>query len=610
MSFIYGIINFNGEKVKTDDLTMLAKSVGFQNFLPITKKYEDVGLGYCHHPERRPKAGIYCNDDLLVLADIRLYNINELRQHFDFSSPEEAFAKAFEKWGCLCANHINGDFAAVVIKKTKKEVLLFRDHIGTRPLVYWKSDNKLIFASHEFGLVKSGLISTSFSEQKLIDSYFIFRKFYEKTFFQEINKVIPGNYIKCTAGSSESKTFWQPGKIQKNNELTFEKAVAHLRKLIVAATVNRIEPGNIGLHVSGGIDSCGIDSIVADHTDNKKLLTGYSWTPKLFEDPVEGINEKEFIEAFSKDKKIDIKYLSLQKYETVKNSLIPEFRTQHIEHPVMQQGEKDNIETLFSGWGGDEFVSLSLRGTVNHLFFSFKWGTLLKYTKEKGIKTTVRKFRIDVFPLFVPFGLLPVYKAGKTNWSKLSLLHFSFVRKHWRQIFLRYNKNIFGYGNRTRFVLNLLGLYHLPERMESWAINAEKYGFEYKYPLLDKQVLEFWFSLPTEFTYKDFKSRLLYREAMKGILTEKIRIRKDKGEALRIAYTLRNNQDGEEYLKNLFYSLKPEEHFPFFRQEALKKVYNQQFSEKKYFDNIKKQQKCAFYLYCVKLKEKYGSIIS
>ena len=89
--------------------------------------------------------------------------------------------------------------------------------------------------------------------------------------------------------------------------------------------------------------------------------------------------------------------------------------------------------------------------------------------------------------------------------------------------------------------------------------------------MLDKQVLEFWFSLPVEFTYKDFNSRLLYRETMKGILTEKIRIRKDKGEALRIAYTQKNDQDGEEYLKNLFYS---------------------------------------FYLYCVKLKEKYGSIIS
>lgn len=36
-----------------------------------------------------------------------------------------------------------------------------------------------------------------------------------------------------------------------------------------------------------------------------------------------------------------------------------------------------------------------------------------------------------------------------------------------------YRKNSFGYGNRNRFALNLLKIYHLPERMNSWTINAE-----------------------------------------------------------------------------------------------------------------------------------------
>lgn len=181
----------------------------------------------------------------------------------------------------------------------------------------------------------------------------------------------------------------------------------------------------------------------------------------------------------------------------------------------------------------------------------------------------------------------------------------SFIMKHWKQIFLHRQKNIFGYGNRTRFVLNLLDLRHLPERMESWAINAEQYGFEYKYPLLDKEVLDFWFSIPVKYTYKDFQSRLLYREAMKGILIEKIRVRKDKGEALRIACYMEDIQNSKEYLRKIFYALKPEEHLSFFKPRAFRKVFDQPFS-KDTLKSIRNWMQYTFYLRYVALVKKYG----
>jgi hypothetical protein len=40
-------------------------------------------------------------------------------------------------------------------------------------------------------------------------------------------------------------------------------------------------------------------------------------------------------------------------------------------------------------------------------------------------------------------------------------------------------------------MLNLLHMYHIPDRMDSWSLHSERYGFTYKYPLLDKAVLEF-----------------------------------------------------------------------------------------------------------------------
>jgi|WetSurMetagenome_2_1015567.scaffolds.fasta_scaffold00105_31 asparagine synthase (glutamine-hydrolysing) len=605
MSFIFGIVDFSNKPVKAEEIRALADGLKWEGFIDHTEVEGNVAYGFCSHLDRKAKTGIYRDDDLIVLADIRIYNNEKLKSTLDYTAPEEAFAKAYRSWGVECAEHINGDFAAMIYDRKKKAVHLIRDHIGARPLVYWFSGCRLIFASHEFGLVRSGLVRTGLSEEKLIDSFFQYRQYYEQTVFRQVLKVVPGHSVSFFAdGRRHIAKYWKPENIQKNKALTFETAVTRLRGLIVAATRNRMEQGRTGLHVSGGLDSCGVASIVADYTPDKSLLTGYSWTPEVFDGAVDGVNEKEFIAAFCDDKKVRVKYLNLGEDETVKNSILPEFERQHIEHPVMQMACEDGVETVFSGWGGDEFVSLSTRGTFNHLVFGFKWSALPGYVREKGIKSTLGQFRTDLFPCLVPFGLLPVYKIQYTDWSLLRLLPPDFIRGSWKQIFLHRRKNIYGCGDRMRFVLNLIELRHLPERMESWAINAERYGFEYKYPLLDKDVLEFWFSLPVEYTYRDFHSRLLFREALKGILTEKIRTRKDKGEALRIAYSQQERQNGKKYLERLFRSLSGQDHLPFFRPEALMKDMNLPQSRDE-LKNLRIMNKLTCYLRYVALTKKY-----
>lgn len=49
-----------------------------------------------------------------------------------------------------------------------------------------------------------------------------------------------------------------------------------------------------------------------------------------------------------------------------------------------------------------------------------------------------------------------------------------------------------------------------------------------------------WFSIPHEHTFLNFESRVLYREALKGILTESIRLKKEKGELLQASLTIKD----------------------------------------------------------------------
>ncbi|PHR68773.1 MAG: hypothetical protein COA67_12435 [Lutibacter sp.] len=608
MSFIYGIVNLDNKPVKKEEVHQLASAVTDSVFIENTTIEGSYALGYCHRQDRDAKAGIYKSKDVTVLADIRIYNVDKLKEIFSFETFEEAFAKAYLKWGNQCANHINGDFSVIVIDHRSGEVFMFRDHIGARPLAYSFEGSKLIFASHEFGIAKSKLTEVLLSEENLLSQYFRLPSTYSQTVFQNIYKVFPGHFIQfVTDDKKHEEKYWKPEQIVENKKITFKEAVAQVRKLLLSATHNRIEEGKNGVHVSSGLDSTGIACILADKIENKENLIGYSWTPEEI-DVFDGIDEKELIEIFAKEKNVKINYLKLSKNEHMKSTLIPEFEKMNIELPTMKNAGNDNVKTLFSGWGGDEFLSLSTRGTFNHLFFKFKWWTLAKMIRFKGIKWSLVKAKVDILPLLIPFGLLSPFSGGrnKVTKSKLSVFKKPFVEKHKKQIFEKNNKNIFGYGDRRQFALNLLYNMHVTERIDSWAINAERYGIEYKYPLLDKDVLEYWFSLPIKHTYHKFHSRLLYRASLKGILTEKIRMRRDKGEGMRIAYTQQQGQNSQEFIKNEYLSIAKDEHLPYFNIEKLNEL-AESMSNKRVLE--RKRGKIngvpALYLRYVKLVKKY-----
>ena len=164
---------------------------------------------------------------------------------------------------------------------------------------------------------------------------------------------------------------------------------------------------------------------------------------------------------------------------------------------------------------------------------------------------------------------------------------------------------------------NLFNLYHLTERMESWALFGEMHGIRYKYPLLDKDLIEFWFSVPVPLTIPDWKNRFLYREALKGILTESVRVRSDKGEALRIADTFNNVISGLSYLVQEYDKIPAEEHLKLFDHQKFgqlaKKISDTMVDfhgkeVRKYLHCIQDANRLTIYLNCYNLQRKINSL--
>jgi len=605
MSLIFGIIDLNGASVSEYEFNTLAHAVCTPDTHVHSHLATSIGVGYGHYTNRHARAGIYDDGRLVIMADVRLYNTQYLRTILNFETPTEALAQAYRKWGIDCGNHLNGEYAAVIFDREKAAVFLLRDHIGTRPLTYCLVQHRLYFSSDEFGLMRSGLLPAKLNEGKLIANFFRFSGWYDKTMFENVNKVQTGCIHSIAKDQQRTHRWWRPERLRKDHSLTYEAAVQKLRKCLLEATISRMENVKTGLHVSGGIDSCGVASIVADHTPDKSRLCAYSWSPKQVFERISGVNELPFIEAFVKEKTIAVQYLTAVKMDVIKNAILPEFETQHIERPVMQQAAKDGVELLFSGWGGDEAVSLSTRGVFNHLFFSLKWGTLFQYTRKIGIRAAIHRFFSEVLPYLIPCYLVHSIRSEYTDWSKLRLFSPRFIGKHVNKLLLHKRLGIYGRGNRSSITLNLLNNGHLPDRMDSWALNAEAFGFAYTYPLLDKEVLECFLRIPVAYTYKDFVPRKLYRDAMEGLMPETIRLRMDKSEAIRMNHTRKMRQEGKAYLVDLYNALPQKDHLPFCHRKNWEKLIRKPLIEGISKKNFQEVTKLCFYLRYVTLVKKY-----
>ncbi|MCE5175043.1 MAG: asparagine synthase-related protein [Bacteroidales bacterium] len=605
MSLVFGIIDLNETPVSEHEFNTLAQAVCARESRIISNTATNMMVGYGHHPKRNARAGIYDDGRLVVVADVRLYNTQELHSLMPFNTPIEALAQAFRKWGTDCGNHLNGEYAAVFYDREQNTAFLLRDHIGTRPLTYCLVHHRLFFSSDEFGLMRSGLIPAKLNEGKLISNLFRFKGWYDQTMFENVYKVQTGCIYSISKEQQRTHRWWRPKRLCKDQSLTYEAAVQKLRKCLLEATISRMENVRTGLHVSGGIDSCGVASIVADNTPDKSTLSAYSWSPEWVSERIDGVNELPFIEAFVKEKAVTVQYLTAEKTEVTQNAIIPEFETQHIERPVMQQAAKDGVELVFSGWGGDEAVSLSTRGVFNHLFFSLNWRTLFKYMKKTGIRAAINLFQIEVITYLIPGYIIHTYRSEYTDWSKLRLFHLRFILKHIRMFLFHKRLGFYGRGNRSDITLNLLKNGHLPDRMDSWAINAETFGFAYTYPLLDKEVLECFLQIPAAYTYADFVPRKLYRDAMKGIMPESIRLRMDKSEAIRMSNSFKLRQEGKAYLVEIFNSLTQEEHLPFCNLKNWEKLIRKPLKNGVSIKNFQEVTKLCFYLRYVKLVKKY-----
>jgi len=488
-----------------------------------------------------------------IVADARIDYKQELSAELGLKWDEAAdfsdsrfILLAYLKWGEACLSHLFGDFSFVIRDPAKNEIFCARDHFGCRPLYFVDQPGFLAFASKISAFKSIPGFRYEIREQYVLDSLCAIERTDSNSAYQGISRLKPAHYIKQTNGQlSPQYRYWELKINEGFRKLTLEEATVELRNRIVEAVRQRIPvKGQPGVELSGGLDSSGIAAVLAKllgpgatiHAFTHSTASEGSAHHKFHHRDVE--YSKAVIEQYPSVRQFYItEEHSEGGYQALTEALHCLYKPLNLHYAVnadllFKKAGHTGTSIIFSGLGGDEGISYDGTGYVNELIARGQYSKLREYVQTG---TDLRRWRLyrQYIKLLINYHVPWIADILQKDWKKERYRSFALQQHLARKYRMRssfYSSHSFPVKPEVRAMQHFrLNYPHIPERIEETSLLAEPNGIEYRYPFLDVRLVEFFFSLPSDQKVKDGTGRYLFRQALKGILPEKIRMRSDKG---------------------------------------------------------------------------------
>ena len=197
-----------------------------------------------------------------VVFNGEIYNFRRLRQRLEGSghrfrteSDTEVIVHLYEDEGPDMLRHLDGMFALAVWDARRNQLLLARDRLGKKPLVYRHEPGRLLFASELKSILEVPGVPREIDPQSL-DEYLTYQYVpHPRTIFRGIAKLPPAHYAVYRDGRLELGCYWQPD-FNREEDRPYEEYVDELRQTLSDAVEARLQSEvPLGAFLSGGVDS-------------------------------------------------------------------------------------------------------------------------------------------------------------------------------------------------------------------------------------------------------------------------------------------------------------------------------------------------------------------
>jgi len=202
------------------------------------------------------------DESVWVVFNGEIYNYEELRlslesagHRFRTRSDTETIVHLYEEKGLDFLQSLRGMFALAIWDSHQSRLLLARDRLGQKPLVYHESAGRLLFASEIKSILQVPDVSRDIDSAAL-DQYLTYLYVpHPRTMFRGISKLPPASFAVYERGRLDIKRYWSPdfnSRLSISLEESQERLAVELREAVRLRMRSDVP---LGAFLSGGIDS-------------------------------------------------------------------------------------------------------------------------------------------------------------------------------------------------------------------------------------------------------------------------------------------------------------------------------------------------------------------
>ncbi len=491
------------------------------------------------------------NDRYVFIFNGEIYNFIELRseleasgQVFSTNTDTEVFLKGLISEGSSFQLKCNGMWSFCLWDRKKETALFGRDRFGKKPFFYsLLGNNKLVFASEMKGIFP---FLNSIRPHDKINIYLQRLFSYESsedTVVTGIKRLPPGHYAIFKDGKFEVKRWWNTLDHLEDVSYSYEKQVERWREIFLDSVKIRMRSDvRIGTALSGGLDSSAVfaamNYLSNQNTKNDRQAT--DWQHGFCAHyPGSNLDEVKWARIMTDSVKTPLHEVKINPLDCgwSINEALYQVEDPYITLPLPMLAtyraiSNSGIKVTLDGHGADELFS----GYSNTLESAF----LSSNSKEAGelvsiIDSTISgQFKQFNGNLKINYLKKRFISSLKPQFMKSIIFLKTLIGKDMEFAKYRIENND---GSHPQFKKldplsrNLYEIFHkttLPTLLRNYDRYSMANGVEVRMPFMDHRLVTYTFSLPWTSKVGGTYTKRIMRDALKGILPEQIRTRRDK----------------------------------------------------------------------------------
>jgi asparagine synthase (glutamine-hydrolysing) len=519
------------------------------------------------------------NKKFVIVFNGEIYNYLNLKKKYNIktntNSDTEIIVELFNKIGPKVFSLLEGMFAISIYDIANRKLYLARDSFGIKPLYFYLKKKKLIFCSEIKGILEIEK-NISINNKTIID----FIKWggldhSTETWFANIENIEPGSYflIDRNFNLKKFKYYKLQDNLFKNN--FHKKDIPYIFKDLLKKSVKSQSQTarSIGTNLSGGVDSSIVTSFLQEINPKINSYTfGYK-EKKYDERPfARSVSNKLGINNFTSitdPKDVNDNFISTL---IMQDEPFTSFR-QISHHKLYSDFKKSGSTVIMESSGGDE---------IGAGYTGFLWPFFMDQINEIGFEKAENnffkilkslKFQGDEIDKFINAGMYnqKFYGSSTSDGQKIiddNCISNSYAKKYDRGA-PQYEK----FFENNLLNSQYIELFHtkLPRGLRYVDRASSSSGREARVPLLNKEIVEFCFSIPNESKIHNGELRWFMKKSLDYLNRKNINLSNKRSIADPQRIWIKKN------FKKLFLSLFKSKRFKvrgIFNQKEVLKSYN------------------------------------